>query len=258
MKETIIPKNTTNSIYEIIDKDKSKYDLNKYDIDHSIDFGNVDEKNMHLFKKANYLDCKKVINILDNNIKQISEFEKNEIIFAIPKNHKKSNFYFALYTLFHLQNQYKKKYDVCYYDEFDMNDERTVVICDDFIYSGSTIEGIVKQINSYQRTFFINVFGMTSKYYNLIRKRKHIRIPDNIFIADTYIDNVSTVYLFYKYPDGISSYQGFRYIIDENGPTFYYDFKIFPTIKNGNYNSKCIIEEFYKKENFWTILGSKV
>ena len=216
--------------YILVHKNKNLLDLKKYNKEHNFLMDNLDkyiisqpkfqkELNIlkNIYKHHIYIDIESIINILDNNIKEINTKYADYVhilILSKETSPKKSNFFFYLYFLKRYEEITGKKiidifndiYDflndpICddydkintrdyLIDDYPLDKKYLLIYCDDVSYSGSQLVANIIYKNDQtckinlvdNIKIYFNIFGITNKanrLFNRIINKNCIIIPDN-------------------------------------------------------------------------------
>lgn len=199
-------KNISEVCYNFISQNTGLFDLKKFIVDHSVDFDLLDNyvskqtcsKNyfqllQYVYKQSTFIECDTFIQKYTSNINELNEkYDDKEIIVLFPYlDTNKSNFYFTLYFLY-LYNfitsnkinyvfSYKRddnkmnKIDI---STLSLTKEPLLVVCDDFLYSGSQLSMTISNLPLICSSDDINIYtcivGMTNKAVNKFSKEKLI------------------------------------------------------------------------------------
>jgi hypothetical protein len=174
----------SNYLYTLVEKNIEKMDLIQYDQDHSMNFEMFDEFTCHnqviknklqilkdFYSSTMYITCDKFIKILNQNIDEIvTDYSDYHHILVLPKRCRiyKSNFYFILYFLHMYQIKTGKKIEYIFFGmtyaiecSLFPNNEKLIIVCDDFIYSGNQIKCFTQRPKDCDIKIYFNVVGLT-------------------------------------------------------------------------------------------------
>jgi hypothetical protein len=204
--------NISDLCYNFIRENSSLFELERYDINHSINFELLDqyvskqncsekyfELLRYIYRQSTYIDCQTFIKHYTSNINELNEnFNDKEIIVLFPYlDTNKSNFFLTLYFLY-LYNfilsknvnyvfSYKtkdKKQNIIDISTLSLTKEPLFVICDDFLYSGGQLSLSISKL-PFICSDSINIYactvGMTNKAIDKFSKQKLIELGKDFY-----------------------------------------------------------------------------
>jgi hypothetical protein len=209
-------KNISKFLYNFIEENTKLFDLKQYNVDHSI---NIELLNRYISKQscskkyfdlikyiytnASYIDCDTFIDIYTSNIIELDSMDR-EIIVVFPYLQlKKSNFFLTLYFLYLYNATVSKKINYVFsYDstqqsdtidisklEIKLNKPPIIVICDDFLYTGSQLSVSIANlpiICTEALDIYACICGMTQKSQQALSDENITKIQlENIKKAET-------------------------------------------------------------------------
>ena len=209
-------KNISKFLYNFIEENTKLFDLKQYNVDHSM---NIELLNRYISKQscskkyfdlikyiytnASYIDCETFIDIYTSNIIELDSMDR-EIIVVFPYlQFKKSNFFLTLYFLYLYNATVSKKINYVFsYDstqpsdtidisklEIKLNKPPIIVICDDFLYTGSQLSVSIANlpiICTETLDIYACIVGMTQKSQQALSDENITKIQlENIKKAET-------------------------------------------------------------------------
>lgn len=172
-------------------------------LDNTILYLTTNKERKRLFKKVlskfKYVDRKENydnVKLIVNQIEKIWGCNSSDSVILAVKKKNNPHPDGSVILLYALQDQLKKWKDRCFLDSFDLanklvTNRNNIIICDDFIGSGSTIEKRIVELqkitNQKQKIYIVTLAGLNATKQNVLNKY-NVRVYSPIWL-NKYIDH---------------------------------------------------------------------
>ena len=205
--------NISELLYNFIDANSGLFDLNQYDIDHSMNLELLNyyvskqtcsrkyfELLKYIYEQSTFIDCRMFEEHYISNINELNEkYGDRELIVLFPyEETEKSNFFLTLYFLYLYKSISGKQINFVitynknpeehriYIDSLSLTKQPLAVICDDFLYSGEQLLTTIANLplslsddeclNAYIYACIVGMTPIASAKFtkeNITKKRTH-------------------------------------------------------------------------------------